>query len=135
MNGVGPVGPEMPAVEGVAILLGLEYVPLRLRATRVRMAHDVLDPGLPRSDKAYPEGFLRRERDGVERVRRSAERRVPAGLRYDGIPGLSAEAAEKLERHRPRTLGQAARIPGVTPAAISLLLARLVAGERTESRA
>ena len=76
------------------------------------------------------EGFLRRERETLERVRRSEERKLPAGLRYAGIPGLSAEAAEKLERHRPRTLGQAARIPGVTPAAVSLLLARLVAREK-----
>jgi len=75
-------------------------------------------------------GFLRRERDVVERVRRSADRPVPQAFRYAGLPGLSAEAAEKLERHRPRTLGQAARIPGVTPAAVTLLLARIVAGER-----
>lgn len=76
------------------------------------------------------DGFLKREREGIERVRRSAGRTVPAGFRYEGLPGLSAEAAEKLERHRPRTLGQAARIPGVTPAAVTLLLARLVVGER-----
>jgi len=71
------------------------------------------------------EGFLRRERESLERVRRAEEKRIPAGFRYAGIPGLSAEAAEKLERHRPRTLGQAARIPGVTAAAVTLLLARL----------
>lgn len=76
------------------------------------------------------EGFLRREKDVIERVRRAGDRPVPAGFRYTGIPGLSAEAAEKLERHRPRTLGQAGRIAGVTPAAVTLLLARLVASER-----
>ena len=76
------------------------------------------------------EGFLKRERESIERVRRSGDRPVPERLRYDGVPGLSAEAAEKLERHRPRTLGQAARIPGVTAAAVTLLLARLVAEER-----
>ncbi len=71
------------------------------------------------------EGFLRREREALERVSRAEGKRIPAGFRYAGIPGLSAEAAEKLERHRPRTLGQAARIPGVTAAAVTLLLARL----------
>jgi tRNA uridine 5-carboxymethylaminomethyl modification enzyme len=76
------------------------------------------------------DGFLKREREGIERVRRSAGRAVPDGFRYEGLPGLSAEAVEKLERHRPRTLGQAARIPGVTPAAVTLLLARLVVGGR-----
>lgn len=75
------------------------------------------------------EGFLRREREVVARVRRSSGRRIPAAFGYAGIPGLSAEAAEKLERHRPRTIGQAARIPGVTAAAVTLLLARVVAAE------
>ncbi|MBK9373485.1 MAG: tRNA uridine-5-carboxymethylaminomethyl(34) synthesis enzyme MnmG [Holophagales bacterium] len=76
------------------------------------------------------EGFLKREVEVIERVRRSGERTVPPGFRYAGVPGLSAEAAEKLERHRPRTLGQAGRIPGVTPAAVTLLLARLAAAQR-----
>ncbi len=76
------------------------------------------------------EGFLRREVEVIERVRRSADRPVPPGFPYRGMPGLSAEAAEKLERHRPRTLGQAGRIPGVTPAAVTLLLAHLAAAER-----
>lgn len=76
------------------------------------------------------EGFLKREREVLARVRRSAERAIPPGFRYRGIPGLSAEAVEKLERHRPRTIGQAGRIPGVTAAAVTLLLARVVAGEK-----
>jgi tRNA uridine 5-carboxymethylaminomethyl modification enzyme len=76
------------------------------------------------------EGFLKRERGVIERVRRAADRPVPADFRFTGLPGLSAEAAEKLERHRPRTLGQAGRIPGVTPAAVTLLLARLASGEK-----
>jgi tRNA uridine 5-carboxymethylaminomethyl modification enzyme len=76
------------------------------------------------------DGFLKREREVIDRVRRSAERSIPAGFRYRGIPGLSAEAVEKLERHRPRTIGQAGRIPGVTAAAVTLLLARVVSGER-----
>ena len=75
-------------------------------------------------------GFLRREREVLERVKRSGGRSVPPGFRYSGTPGLSAEAVEKLERHRPRTLGQAGRIPGVTAAAVTLLLARLVAEEK-----
>ena len=79
------------------------------------------------------EGFLKRELGVIERVRRSADRPVPAVFRYTGVPGLSAEAVEKLERHRPRTLGQAGRIPGVTPAAVTLLLACLASGERRSS--
>ncbi len=48
-------------------------------------------------------------------------RRIPGGFSYGGIPGLSREIREKLERVRPVTLGQALRIPGVTPAAIAVL--------------
>ncbi len=76
------------------------------------------------------EGFIQRERDAVARVTRSLGRVFPDGFVFAGLPGLSVEAAEKLERHRPRTLGQASRLAGVTPAAVTLLLARLVAAGR-----
>ena len=75
--------------------------------------------------------FLERERQTIARLRRSAGRRIPRDFVYRGVPGLSLEAVEKLERHRPGTLGQASRIPGVTPAAAALLLARLLARERS----
>jgi tRNA uridine 5-carboxymethylaminomethyl modification enzyme len=75
-------------------------------------------------------GFLARERESVRRVARAADVRIPADFRYEGLPGLSLEAAEKLERHRPRTVGQAGRIPGVTPAAVTLLLARVTMRRR-----
>src|SRR5262249_25506203 len=51
--------------------------------------------------------------------------RIPAEMSFDGIRGLSREAIEKLSHHRPGTVGQARRIPGVTPAALSLLLVHL----------
>ncbi len=74
--------------------------------------------------------FLERERQTIARLRRAGGRRIPGDFVYRGVPGLSLEAVEKLERHRPHTLGQAARIPGVTPAAAALLLARLLVKER-----
>ncbi|HEX5855074.1 MAG TPA: tRNA uridine-5-carboxymethylaminomethyl(34) synthesis enzyme MnmG, partial [Thermoanaerobaculia bacterium] len=76
------------------------------------------------------EGFVAREREAIARVARAAGRVFPGGFVYRGIPGLSAEAVEKLERHRPRTIGQASRLPGVTPAAVTLLLARLLSTGR-----
>ena len=76
-------------------------------------------------------GFLQRERQTVARLRRAGGRRIPRDFVYRGVPGLSLEAVEKLERHRPGTLGQAARIPGVTAAAAALLLARLLARDRS----
>ncbi|MFI5120360.1 MAG: tRNA uridine-5-carboxymethylaminomethyl(34) synthesis enzyme MnmG [Thermoanaerobaculia bacterium] len=81
------------------------------------------------SDLRY-EGFVAREREAVARVARAAGRVFPSGFVYRGIPGLSKEAIEKLERHRPRTLGQASRLPGVTSAAVAVLLARLLSSER-----
>lgn len=54
--------------------------------------------------------------------------RIPSHFVYGDVVGLSAEAAEKLARHRPDTVGQARRIPGLTPAALSLLLVALKRG-------
>ena len=82
-----------------------------------------------RDDLRY-EGVLERERVTIERVSRAEGRKIPDDFSYLGLPGLSLEAAEKLDRHRPRTLGQASRIPGVPPSAVTLVLARLVSGER-----
>ncbi len=82
-----------------------------------------------RDDLRY-EGVLRREKEAIERVSRAESRRIPDDFVYRALPGLSLEAAEKLERHRPRTLGQASRIPGVPPSAVTLVLAHLVAREK-----
>jgi tRNA uridine 5-carboxymethylaminomethyl modification enzyme len=70
-------------------------------------------------------GYIDRQRDEVERTRRAEAIRLPGDLDYERVTGLSAEVSEKLARHRPQTLGQAGRIPGVTPAAVSLLLVHL----------
>jgi tRNA uridine 5-carboxymethylaminomethyl modification enzyme len=51
--------------------------------------------------------------------------KIPAHLRFGDIPGLSGEAKERLERARPQTVGQARRLPGLTPAAVGLLLVHL----------
>ncbi len=70
-------------------------------------------------------GYIDRQREEIERTRRHAETPVPEDFDFAGVRGLSAEVREKLQRRRPATLGEAARIPGVTPAAISLLLVHL----------
>jgi tRNA uridine 5-carboxymethylaminomethyl modification enzyme len=67
------------------------------------------------------EGFLQRQRAGVERFRHWEAMRIPAGFNYRGLPGLSLEVSEKLSHFQPVSLGQASRISGVTPAAISVL--------------
>jgi tRNA uridine 5-carboxymethylaminomethyl modification enzyme len=67
-------------------------------------------------------GYRERQKEMVERARRLADRLIPAGIAYDEVSGLSREVVEKLSRVRPLSLGQAARIPGVTPASVSALL-------------
>ena len=70
-------------------------------------------------------GYLERQREEIERQRRQEHLSIPAGFDYDKVRGLSAEVLLKLKRTRPATVGQAARVSGVTPAAISLLLVHL----------
>ena len=71
------------------------------------------------------EGYLGRERDRAEALRRREAMSLPAGARYGEMRSLSYEARQKLERVRPRTLGQAARIPGISPADLQNLLVEL----------
>jgi len=70
-------------------------------------------------------GYIERQQDEIARQRRNEGTTLPDDFDYDQVSGLSAEVREKLIRIRPATIGQAARIPGVTPAAISLLLVHL----------
>lgn len=68
------------------------------------------------------EGYIQRQVSQVERFRKLESRRIPPGFTYEKVAGLSREVFEKLSRVRPASIGQASRIAGVTPAAVSLLL-------------
>ena len=70
-------------------------------------------------------GYIRRQEDSVLRLRALSGLAVPESFVYVGLPGLRTELVEKLSAARPRTLGEVSRIPGVTPAAVALLAARL----------
>jgi len=80
--------------------------------------------------QAKYEGYIERQRLEVERRAAMEARSLPPDLDYAEVKGLSTELQQKLNRHRPQTIGQAARISGVTPAAISLLLVHLKRGFR-----
>jgi tRNA uridine 5-carboxymethylaminomethyl modification enzyme len=73
-------------------------------------------------------GYITKQQRHVERMRRLERRAIPASFNYDAVIGLRNEARQKLARFRPATLGQAARIQGVNPADISLLLVHLERG-------
>jgi len=66
-------------------------------------------------------GYIGQQERQMERLKAAERRPIPADFGFDGIPGLSREVRDKLNRVRPATLGQAARIPGVTPAAVAVL--------------
>ncbi|HJW47060.1 MAG TPA: tRNA uridine-5-carboxymethylaminomethyl(34) synthesis enzyme MnmG, partial [Lysobacter sp.] len=70
-------------------------------------------------------GYLDRQREEIARQQRHESTVIPSDFDYGGVRGLSAEVTQKLQRVRPETIGQAQRIPGMTPAAISLLLVHL----------
>jgi len=71
------------------------------------------------------EGYLRQQVREVEKLRRAESKRIPPDFDYASMPGLSREIVEKLTRIRPQSIAQASRIPGITPASISILLFHL----------
>jgi tRNA uridine 5-carboxymethylaminomethyl modification enzyme len=90
-----------------------------------------LDPSSPELDLASLEtsvkyeGYLRQAMAQAERSKKNERRRIPSTFPFARVPGLSAEAVHRLSQVRPETLGQASRIPGITPAAIAVLGAYL----------
>ena len=70
-------------------------------------------------------GYIVRQQTEIDKTSRYDKLKLPDSLDYTGVPGLSNEVSQKLKAQRPETLGQASRIPGMTPAAISLLLVYL----------
>jgi tRNA uridine 5-carboxymethylaminomethyl modification enzyme len=67
------------------------------------------------------EGYLLQQQRAMERLKKSEQHSIPEWFDYRSVSGLSREMQEKLTKLRPRTIGQASRIPGVTPAAVSLV--------------
>jgi tRNA uridine 5-carboxymethylaminomethyl modification enzyme len=66
-------------------------------------------------------GYLDQQQRAIDRLKKSEQRRIPEWFDYQSVSGLSLEMREKLGKVSPQTLGQASRIPGVTPAAVSLI--------------
>ncbi len=69
------------------------------------------------------EGYLKRQRQVIERTEKDERRPIPPAFVFSGIPGLSREVVQRLTEVRPETIGQASRIPGVTPAAVAVISA------------
>ncbi|HLS83580.1 MAG TPA: tRNA uridine-5-carboxymethylaminomethyl(34) synthesis enzyme MnmG [Arenimonas sp.] len=132
--------------EATGVTLGREATALELmKRPALRYADVVAVPGLGPgvAEPAVAEqveigvkyaGYLERQRAEVARNREHEDTRIPADFDYAGLPGLSAELQAKLEGVRPETLGQAQRIPGMTPAAVSLLRVYLARHRRRPPR-
>lgn len=91
-----------------------------------------MDAGLPPGDRAEQveiqikyEGYIARQQEEIDRQQSYESQEIPMTLDFDAITSLSFEVRQKLRAHRPETVGQASRISGITPAAISLLLIHL----------
>lgn len=131
----GALARELEAGTGVALSRECTALDLMKRPEldyAALMNLDTLGPGV--ADPVVAEqveigvkyaGYVDRQRDEIQRQRRHEDTRIPDDFDYAGLPGLSAELQGKLAGVRPETIGQAQRIPGMTPAAISLLLVQL----------
>jgi tRNA uridine 5-carboxymethylaminomethyl modification enzyme len=99
-----------------------------LRAAGFAIEHDArrgdLDAATLTAELKY-RGYLKRHDAQLARTQADEARRIPATFSYSAIPGLSREVVERLTHVRPETIGQAARVPGVTPAAIAIVAARV----------
>ncbi len=126
LAGSGPLtGAQLLKRSEVSIEDVLEWVNEGLRPMRVGAIHESPLHGREEARRVETdfkyEGYLQQQERQIERMKRAEQRHIPDSFDYQKISGLSREMIEKLTRVRPLTLGQAARIPGVTPAAVSLV--------------
>ena len=90
-----------------------------LRIARIERALD-FDQAAELETEVKYEGYVRRQSEAIERFKRLEEAVIPEWVDFGAVPGLSTEACERLSNVRPHSLGQAARMPGITPAAVSI---------------
>ena len=135
------LGREVEAVLGVAVSRETRALDLIRRPEldyAALMRVPALGPGVDDAQVAEQveigvkyAGYVERQREEIDRQRRHEDTAIPAGFEYAAVRGLSAEVRQKLEQVQPSSLGQAQRIAGMTPAAISLLLVHLERSRRT----
>ncbi len=104
----------------------------RLSADDPELARLAADPAVCEQAEIETKyaGYLARQREQVERFRRNEEQRIPGWVDYERVPQLRAEARQKLGRVRPASLGQAARVSGISPADVAVLMVHIEGGRR-----
>ncbi|SEB89631.1 tRNA uridine-5-carboxymethylaminomethyl(34) synthesis enzyme MnmG [Terriglobus roseus] len=105
----------VPALREHLAKAGLEGYAVEPMTSRVRNELRAVETELKYA------GYLDQQLRAIAKLKRSESRRIPASFQYKGVSGLSREIQEKLDRVRPQTIGQASGIPGVTPAALTLI--------------
>ena len=139
---------NLASLRKARVLIGTETVPASqaLKRPDVRLA-TLVERGVPLSLADGPEGlegrsleaevkyegYIAQEFAEIARVRRENGRRIPSTLSFDGVPGLSREVVQRLTERRPETIGTAARIPGMTPAALAVLHAHVGRASRARN--
>ncbi|HVR82184.1 MAG TPA: tRNA uridine-5-carboxymethylaminomethyl(34) synthesis enzyme MnmG, partial [Luteimonas sp.] len=136
-----PLGRDLERATGIALTREASALDLLKRPEldyATLLALPALAPGVDDASVAEQveigvkySGYLDRQRDEIARQQRNEDAAISTAFDYASVRGLSAEVRQKLERVRPETVGQAQRIPGMTPAAISLLLVHLARARRS----
>jgi tRNA uridine 5-carboxymethylaminomethyl modification enzyme len=120
------IAPDLPSGERPPLAVWLRRPEASIRTLQPWLERMLGEP-VPAAVAATVEtemkyaGYISQQQRQIERLRTSDGRTIPEDFAYSDVPGLSTEVRQKLTRVRPTTLGQAARIPGVTPAAIAVL--------------
>jgi tRNA uridine 5-carboxymethylaminomethyl modification enzyme len=129
--------PNTPEAEKIQKLSG-EKISTNISLYEILKRPKVLHSHLPRATQRLAqnvvdeveafikyEGYIKRQKTDIERLQRNENTPIPQTINYESVVGLSNEVKQKLSESRPETLARASRLPGVTPAAISLLMVHL----------
>jgi tRNA uridine 5-carboxymethylaminomethyl modification enzyme len=142
LKGSDPAAPAVEAATGAAIRGSITLADLLRRSgfhSSDLVQHGLADAELPADVREGAEidikysGYLARQQQQIDQVRKQAHRQIPAGVDYASIGTLSKEAREKLTAVQPSSLGQASRVPGVSPADITALMLWLEIRKRQDS--
>jgi tRNA uridine 5-carboxymethylaminomethyl modification enzyme len=136
------IKPNSPEAEKIHLLSG-ETTSNNISLLEILKRPKVFHHHLPQGEKILPnnvideieasvkyEGYIKRQKADIEKLQRNENTPIPSSLDYSNVVGLSNEVKQKLTEARPESLARASRLPGITPAAISLLMVHIKKGRR-----
>ena len=136
------IKPNSPEAEKIHLLSG-ETTSNNISLLEMLKRPKVFHHHLPQGEKTLPnnvideieasvkyEGYIKRQKADIEKLQRNENTPIPSSLDYSNVVGLSNEVKQKLTEARPESLARASRLPGITPAAISLLMVHIKKGRR-----